>query len=374
MNELQELLKNDVSKAVEKFVEIANSTVDTFTLSSLTNIGEEIAKKVDGHSKGRVLGTLGNIYYSLGRYEDAEKAYLDTLNLYLDLSKKDEKYMYYLAGVLFNLGNLYQVRRRYEDAEKAYRDAINVLEHVNAEKELAAVLVSLGILYAKVGHSTNAENVLKKAFEIKRKYVRSKDDLRELGMILNNIAAIYLEEGRNDEARILLERALEVFEKYGFIEEMASVLHNLSSLLDDEEGEKIIRRLEGIERGLSPDLRAKIKYSSAKIAERKGDFSKAANYYLDAACLAFIAYRNYGQGSVNFIHCFDKAKKLGMDEADAIKTAILRFYFGANVELESESRAGSLITRALSGEDIKLEGDTLLDEVIKIIVRDLQRR
>jgi lipopolysaccharide biosynthesis regulator YciM len=375
MNELQRLVEEDEEKAVEKFIEIANSTVEPTLLVSLEEIGKNLVEKIEGHSKGRVLGTLGNISYALNKLDDAEKFYIEALNIYIQLSKDDEAYMSYVAGALFNLGNLYQIRRKYEEAEKAYRDSVKVLETIKNDDQLSAVLVALGTLYAKLELNDEAEKVLMRAFEIKRKNAKTRDDAREIGLILNNLAVIFTREGRRREAEMLLKKAVDIFEELDAVEELSSVLQNLLSILPESEGEGILARLEKYEDRLLPDLRAKIKYVKAKLAEKSGDVDKAASNYLEAACLAFIAYRTYGFYSINFMHCFDKAEELGIKDLSTLKSVILRHYYGSKIEIkEPQGEIGEALMNAINGKDAELEGRTLLHDVARIIIEDLRHQ
>ncbi len=356
--DLEELLRIDAEKAAEKFIEIVNSS-DHITIN-LAEVGEKIVEKVSGHTRGRVLGTLGNLYYSIGEFDKAERAYLDALSLYIDLSKENESYMRYVAGALFNLGNLYQVRRKYDEAEKAYTDAINVLEFTKDMYQLSRVLTALGTMYARIGRDDKAEHYLLKAFELKKLTAKSKEDAKELGKILNNLAVVLIRNNRQKEAEILLKKALETFEKLKAYEEMASALQNLYTLFTDE---NLFKKLESLEDKLLPDLRAKIRYVKAKNLERNGRIEEAAIDYFKAACYAFIAYRKFGISSVNFIHCLEKAEDLGVGYAKTLRSAILNVYFGVNIENPSE------VFESLKD----LKGD-FIEEVVETILKDSKRR
>ena len=54
---------------VDEFIDAFNSARDFSDLEKLVEIGERLLKESEGHEKGRVLGTLGNIYYALQRFE-----------------------------------------------------------------------------------------------------------------------------------------------------------------------------------------------------------------------------------------------------------------------------------------------------------------
>ncbi len=362
---ISELIKSDPLKAAERFVECSNSVVDFPEIEKLLEVGKSLLDVFDKmedsgvklrHQKGRVLGTIGNLYYSMGKLDEAEESYMKALQVYLELSKEDGSFVSYVGGALYNLGNLYQVRRKFEEAEKAYLDAIRVFEVAGDKNEqIAAVLVSLGTMYAKIGEYERAEKYLIRAFEIKREIGA---DARELGVILNNLAVIYLQERRRREAEILLRKALEIFEGTEFTEEFASVVQNLISFVNPEDvDDAVLEKLRSLA-NISPDLSAKVEFIRAKKLERFGKTEEAGRSYLRAGCLSFIAYRNFGMQSVNFVHCFEKAEELGIKEITPVKSAILRFYMGASVSVSVEEleRIG--------------EGNDLLAEVARTVLHD----
>ena len=76
--------------------------------------------------KAPILFVVGNILSLIGNSEDAERIYLQTLDLYKDLAKKYYRiYLPYLAATQKNLGTLYIDSKRFEEAEKIYSDALS---------------------------------------------------------------------------------------------------------------------------------------------------------------------------------------------------------------------------------------------------------
>ncbi len=354
---------------VDDFVKAANEAIEPEKIRELIEIGKKLVDEKEGFEKGRVLGTLGNLYYAIRSLDEAEEAYREALQLFINLSKEDEKYMKYVVGALFNLGNLYQVKKNYEEAEKAYSDAIEVLEYTKDEEQLAAVLTALGTMYAKLGFDKWAEERLIRAFELARKLRNA----RQLGIILNNLAVVYDRMNRKKEAEILLKKALDVLEEIDSKEDVAFVLQNLMPYLKDAELESMLSKLEGKE--LPPALMAKVRYYRAKKLEEAGSIDEAMRALFEAACYAFLAYRNFGQESVNFIYCLNKVEEKSEELAEDAKTLreiIMKYYFGANVEVELRGKLGDMIRDRISG--VELICDQPLKDVVETIVRDLIER
>ncbi len=353
---------------VDEFINAFNSARDFSDLEKLVGEGERLLEECDGHERGRVLGTLGNIYYALQRFEEAEKAYLDALQLYIKLAEEKEDYTFYVIGCLYNLGNLYQAVRKYGDAEKAYTDALKLIGDTNPEQRMA-ILTALGTMYAKLDVHGMAEKYLVEAFNI----AKTTGDARQIGMLLNNLAVVYMRGGRKREAGMILRMALDAIEECGEDESIAAVLQNLLPFLDEGEIERVMERLEKFE-NLPLDLRAKVVYFRAKKAEQSGN-GVSSELYMKAACLAFLAYRNFGYQSINFMHCLDKVIEAGGEigkDAITLKKLILRYYYGSQkVELDLDSRAGKMLKAILRGEEV--EGDEALINVLKVIAQDLMR-
>jgi tetratricopeptide (TPR) repeat protein len=349
----------------DEFVEAFNNAKDLTELELLAELGKSISDDLEGHEKGKVLGTLGNIYYALHRLKEAEEAYLEALNVYLKLSEEDEGFLPYVVGCLYNLGNLYQVSRKFAEAEKAYTDALKVLGDVRNDQRLA-ILTALGTMYAKLDMKEHAERCLVEAFEM----AKVKGDARLLGTLLNNLAVVYQRGGRKREAAMLLKMALDALERVGEDLGIAAVLQNLLPYLDEDELRRVMERLESFEE-LPIDLKAKIAYFKARRAEEKGEDS--AKHYMEAACLGFMAYRNFGFQSINFMHCLDKVIESDSElreDAVVLKKVILKYYYGSQkVEIDFDSRVGRMIKAVLEGDDIYEDG--ILEDTVRLIAEDL---
>ena len=349
----------------DEFVKAFNNARDLSELEELAEIGEGLCRNLEGHERGKVLGTLGNIYYALHKLKEAEEAYLDALNIYIKLSQEDESFLPYVVGCLYNLGNLYRISRRYAEAEKAYLDALRLLDDRSDQR--LAILAALGTMYARLDMKEHAEKALIEAYSI----ARERGDTRAMGMLLNNLAVVYQRGGRKREAEMLLKMALEVLEEVGEDLSIAAVLQNLLPYLEEEELKRVMERLESFE--LPIDLKAKIAYFKARRAEERGEDS--AQHYMEAACLGFMAYRNFGFQSVNFMHCLDKVIESDSElreDAITLKKLILKYYYGSQkVEIDFNTRVGRMIRAVLDGDDIYDDG--VVEDTVRLIAEDLLR-
>lgn len=320
---------------VEEFIDLANSGKGD--LKKLCEIGEGLLKSLEGHEKGRILGTLGNLNYMLGNLEKAEKFYIEALELYLKLSQEDENLIRYVAGCLFNLGNLYQSSGKLFEARECYMDALKTMEFFEDREIKAEILSALGVLEIKLGNYERAEKLLRDAVDVKRN-VKS----------LNNLAVALIKLGKKEEARKVLIEALEIEKNPSIIQNLLSIGYDLD--IDDSE--------------LPLEIRAKFKYLKAKRLEKEG--KNASKEMFEAGCLAFLAIRS-GFDSINYMHCFDKVIESESElsrTAEELKKIILRFYYRANIEVENLE-----LFQRIKREDF---GEGILSDVLKRIAEDIK--
>jgi len=126
---------------------------------------------------------LGNVYYDLGRYEEAIAEYERAIEL-------DPKLPYPHNG----LGNAYRQLGRYEEAIAEYERAIEL------DSKYAYPYNGLGSVYGDLGRYEEAIAEYKKAIELDPKYPYPYD----------NLADIYTDQGRYDEAIELYQKSLEL--------------------------------------------------------------------------------------------------------------------------------------------------------------------
>ncbi len=116
---------NPTEDLVNNFLKIARN-IEQFDLGykRLIDIAEELLK-LESKYKAPIQVVLGDIFSIMGRTEDAERSYLDALEIYKKLAKKYYRiYLPYIAATEKNLGTLYTDLKRFEEAETIYLDAL----------------------------------------------------------------------------------------------------------------------------------------------------------------------------------------------------------------------------------------------------------
>jgi len=141
----------------------------------LIEVAEELRIYVDGEDRGVVLGTLGNLYRNLRKFDEAENAYADALKIYKKLAEENpDAYLPDLAMTQNNLGNLYSDLRKFDEAENAYADALKIYKKL-AEENPDAYLFDLLQTQADIGTLYISTNRVEKGVGILKEFVESRN-------------------------------------------------------------------------------------------------------------------------------------------------------------------------------------------------------
>ncbi len=373
------LKAGEIDRALNLFIDTANRLYGRHPcIDTLLEVGEKLVKRIsDDDTKCRILGTLGNLYLLVKKYEEAEAHYKAVLNYYVKKSEEDSSYSRFVAGVLNNLGNLYFAKGELDKAESTYTECLRVRMEREDEEGMVPILLSLGDLYMAKEDYDNAEKCFHDALRIELKKAKEdKSKMTNVASIVNNLGYLYSRKGDLEKAEKFYKEAIRLFgelskDNTNMLGNLVTALSNLSSLyMSGGNVDKAMEVLEAIKEhwdAIPPDVKATFYMNLAKGLESKGD-PKAAEFYLKAGALGFMVFRNYGITAINFMHCFDKAEQLGKGDlkgdAKLIKSAIMRMYYGVKSELpevDSCSERGRIIIRASNGE--KIESIELKDEV-----------
>jgi CHAT domain-containing protein len=153
------------------------------------------------------LNNLASLYRAMGRYSEAEPLYQRALTIKeqrLGANHPDT------ATSLNNLAELYRGMGRYGEAEPLYKQALTIRTQILGinHPDTAQSLNNLAALYKVMGHYRAAEPLYKQALVIMEQ--RLGVNHPNLATSLNNLANLYLSMGRYDEAELLYKRALTI--------------------------------------------------------------------------------------------------------------------------------------------------------------------
>jgi tetratricopeptide (TPR) repeat protein len=350
----------------------------------LIEIGEELQNLAEGEDRGVVLGTLGNLYRNLRRFEEAEKAYTHALKIYQELADKNfDAYAPILATTQNNLGNLYSDLRRFKEAENAYTHALKIY-HELADKNfdayapvLATTQNNLGTLCWNLRRFKEAENAYTHALKIYQELADKNFDAYALGLATtqNNLGNLYSDLRRFKEAENAYTHALEIRQELAeknfdaYSPDLLSTQINIGFLyIDTDRIKEGINILEEAEKNdLPPDFRA-VCLANIGVGYETLKDQKAPLYYFLASANYFIQF-NYGvQCLDDVLYYLKKVTELSTgdvrEDAIIMKTAIEKLsnpQKKINIPEVSHSSRGKAIIEAFKGKRFKFEPKDEID-------------
>jgi len=176
------------------------------------------------------LNNLALLYYTQGRYDQAEPLLMRTLAIREKVLRPEHPDV---AQSLNNLAVLYHDQGKYDQAEPLYQHALVIREKVLGPEHpgvVATFLSNLASLYHDQGKYDQAEPLHQRALAIREKVLGPKHP--DVTQSLNNLASLYRDQGKYDQAEPLHQRALSIGEKALGPEHpnLATFLDNLAGL------------------------------------------------------------------------------------------------------------------------------------------------
>ncbi|WP_224366359.1 serine/threonine-protein kinase [Hyalangium versicolor] len=156
------------------------------------------------------LNSLGSVFYSLGRYEEARQVHTRVLALREKALGPDHPdvatSLTNLGGVLYNLG-------RYEEARAMNERAVALREKALGPEHpaVAGSLNNLGLALWKQGSLEESRQANERALAIREKALGP--DHPDVAASLNNLGLVFLEMERHEEALKIYQRVLALWEK-----------------------------------------------------------------------------------------------------------------------------------------------------------------
>jgi serine/threonine protein kinase/Tfp pilus assembly protein PilF len=151
--------------------------------------------------------TLGDSYFGLGDYEEAERHIQRAVEIRRHVLGEDHPDY---ATSLNALGELYKSMDEYAKAESLLVEARDIRKRVLGEDhpDYARSLNALGLLYASMGEYAKAESLCVQARDIRKRVLG--EDHPDYATSLNSLALLYESMGDYAKAERLLVQALEI--------------------------------------------------------------------------------------------------------------------------------------------------------------------
>ncbi len=150
------------------------------------------------------LNRQGEEAFHRGDYKEAEAQFGQALARAGGFEPDDAR----LAETLNNLGNLYFNLDLYPEAENAIKRALAIREKAGGPDGLlvADSLNDLGMIYLTEGKMNDAKPLIERALAIREKGLKADDE--DIASSLQNMASLYHKEGKLKESMAALKRAL----------------------------------------------------------------------------------------------------------------------------------------------------------------------
>ena len=81
-----------------------------------------------------ILGNIGMLYSTMGRFSESESHYREGLKMYRALARDNPEYIPSLATILHNCGILYENMGRLSEAEKIYEEMLEIRRNLFKKK------------------------------------------------------------------------------------------------------------------------------------------------------------------------------------------------------------------------------------------------
>lgn len=166
---------------------------------------------------GRVIGSLGELYYRQGKYKKAEPLLLQSQQMIIkNLGKLSTEYV----TSLLNLANMYSELGQKTKAEALFLESKELSEKVSGKKSLeyAAVCHNLAVFYSEAEKTELATPLMTEALEIREQLLGKMT--RQYAITCLSLGNIYSKAHKNAEAEKLLVEAndinLSLFSKYHY--------------------------------------------------------------------------------------------------------------------------------------------------------------
>ena len=188
---------------------------------------------------------LGKLYSETDRFKKAEIMHKEALSIRRELSAINRsKYIESVADTYLDLGITYDRMAEFEKAEELYKEAITLYRELIIENRgvympnLAHTYIQLVGIYMRKTKYKEAECFLKEAYEMQQDLdeFERKTHIIDIAKVYNNLGLLYVEIKRNEEAEVMYEKALEIYRELCqendsvFIEYFASTSLNLGAL------------------------------------------------------------------------------------------------------------------------------------------------
>jgi len=277
-SERLDLMDSTWQSANENFVEQLSLGEKQRWIVNIQNLLAELAGQEPSKIKDGLLDRLGQLYESLGDYDQALSCYQQALQISQDIGDKQG-----MGITLNNISQIYQAKGDYDTALHYLTQTLEIDRELGNKKDDGATLNNISLIYSAKGNYDTALQYLTQAMQISRDI----GDKRGEGVTLNNISQIYQAKGDYGTALQYLTQSLQICKDSGNKAGVSATLNNISQIYQAIGGYDIalqyltqtlqITQEIGDKRGEGTTLN-----NISQIHQAKGDYDTALQYLTQA--------------------------------------------------------------------------------------------
>ncbi len=293
-----------------------------YTFEALKMVEEFFDYSLTDQNRAYLLHSCGILLQSLGRYEDALKKYLESLEIKKrigdvageakslhqvgriyenkgDYDQALEKYLQSLeiakrigdvageAKSLHQVGNIYLLKGDYDQALEKYLESLEIAKRIGDVAGEAGSLHQVGMIYENKGDYDQALEKYLQSLEIKKRI----GDVSGEAISLHQVGMIYQYKGDYDQALEKYLQSLEIKKRIGDVAQEAKSLHQVGNIYllkgdYDQALKKYLQSLEIKKRIGDVSGEAKSLHQVGIIYQYKGDYDQALKKYLESLEIA----------------------------------------------------------------------------------------
>lgn len=222
--------------------------------------------------------TQGGTWHVRGHYTKALDCYIQSLEIQEEIGNQKE-----VAACLNNIGLIYVIQGNYPKALDYYNKGLKIERQIGNQKGVAITLNNIGIIYNDQGDYPKAIDFYTQSLKIEQQFGDQKGE----AICLNNIGIIYHNQGDYAKALEYHTRSLKIKEQIGDQMGIAPSLHNIGLVYHKQHDyakalnyytqSLEIKEHFGDEKGIALSLN-----SIGEIYLLQGDYKTAMGYYLQS--------------------------------------------------------------------------------------------
>jgi tetratricopeptide (TPR) repeat protein len=254
--------------------------------------------------KAYTTNALSALYSTIGKDDECESLYLETLKTYEALSKETPEALSNVASTARELASFYSQHRRFHESETYYMQAVQIYQTLSKESPLqynsylAETLIEMANCHGNLRNYNECESNLKEAVEIYRDLIKNNPTLdfeTYLAKATKELALLYYQTQNYEESELLLLESLETCRRLNLDETddykplVATIKNTLAKIYGitnrNQESEKMFQESIAIDRYLTENISDSFEPALAIDLLDYAQLKTAENHFKEAIAL-----------------------------------------------------------------------------------------